>query len=207
MCARTPSSIVNQVCLGVPHFRGQKFKGQIPPLNFYRLLWNWDKGTLRSSMAFGACALAEMKEEKLVENDFLVAASTFNFLNWFFLPAEVRVCRHKTNWFQILIPLTAEQSRVLPTIDLQSIQTQLMCWRRIGKRRRTPLSLLRFRSLLIFSFSASLTDDTYFSSAFGNTLIIQRRWMMLCIQHIFNHVCNYFPSSHLLLYMFSNLSF
>lgn len=133
-CVCVPSSMVSQVCLGVSHFRGQKFKGQIPPLNFYTLLRNWDKGTLWSSMAFGAHALAEMKAEKLVENDFLVAASIFNFLNWFSLPAEVRVCRHKTNWFQILIPLTAEQSRVLPTIDLQSIQTQLMCWRPMGVR-------------------------------------------------------------------------
>lgn len=29
-----PSSTVSQVCLGAPHFRGQEFKGQIPPLNF-----------------------------------------------------------------------------------------------------------------------------------------------------------------------------
>lgn len=121
------SNTVSQVRLGVPHFRGQKFKGQIPHLG------NWDKGTIWSSVPLGAWALAEMKAEELVENDFLVAASTFNFLNWFSLPAEVRVCRHKTNWFQILIPLTTEQSRGLPTIDLQSIQTQLMCWRPMGR--------------------------------------------------------------------------
>ena len=96
------------------------------------LLRTWDKGTIWSSVPLSPLAPSEMKAEKLVENDFLVAASTFNFLNWFSLPAEVRVCRHKTNWFQILIPLTAELSRGLPAIDLQSIQTQLMCWRPMG---------------------------------------------------------------------------
>lgn len=115
---------------GVPH--SQKFKGQTSPEFLHgakALLRNRDKGTIWSLVPLGSQAPAEMKAEKLVENDFLVAASTFNFLNWFSLPAEVRVYRHKTNWFQILIPLTAELSRGLPAIDLQSIQTQLMCWR------------------------------------------------------------------------------
>lgn len=145
-------------------------------------------------MVLSNWTLAEMKAEaeELVENDFLVAASTFNFLNWFSLPAEVRVYRHKTNWFQILIPLTAEQSRGLSAIDLQSIQTQLMCWRPMGGGGGTP-SFLRFHSVL-FSPLLSLTDDTHSSSAFGNILLYSHDgWcfapsifspmILLCINH------------------------
>lgn len=50
------------------------------------LLRNRDKGTIWSSVPLGAWAPAEMKAERLVENDFLVVASTFNFLNWFSPP-------------------------------------------------------------------------------------------------------------------------
>lgn len=191
VCARAsfPSS---QVCLGVLHFRGQKFKGHTPRLNFYTPLRNWDKRALWSSLAFGVYALAEMKAEKLVENDFLVAASTFNFLNWFSLPAEVRVCRHKTNWFQILIPLTAEQSRALPTIDLQSIQTQLMCWRPMGGGGG-PRSFLGF---ILPLFSLLLNHSQMMLIALLSLVIC---WMMLCPRRIFSCVCNYFISSALLL--------
>lgn len=75
----------------------------------------------------------------------------------FLFPAEVRVYRHKTNWFQILIPLTAEPSRGLPAIDLQSIQTQLMCWRPMrggggggGRKGRRGVFLLLGFTLFYF---------------------------------------------------------
>lgn len=105
----------------------------------------------------------------------------------FLLLAEVRVGRHKTNWFQILIPLTAEQSRGLPAIDLQSIQTQLMCLRPMGGGPRcskvclyTPHSRMMRIPLLYLA------------------LIPLPWWMSSGMQQIFSRLCNYFVSTLLL---------
>lgn len=98
-----------------------------------------------------------MKAVVLVENDFLVTSLTFYFLNWFSLPTEVRVCRNQTNWFQISIPLTTEQSWSLCSIDLQSIQTQLMCLKLMGRGGQ----LFSFFFLIIaFFLLQSLKDNS-----------------------------------------------
>lgn len=69
----------------------------------------------------------------------------------FAFPAEVRDCRHKINWFQILIPLTAELSRTpchrspIHPNSVNVVQT--------NKRRKTGTSRtsLLFDSVLLFS--------------------------------------------------------
>lgn len=175
MCV--PGCVVSQVCC-----TAKSSKGHTSPEFLHgakALLRNRDKGIVWSVVPLSSQALAEMKAEKLVENDFLVAASTFNFLNWFSLPTEVRVCRHKTNWFQILIPLTAELSRGLPAIDLQSIQTQLMCNGR-RRRRRTSLLLVFIPPYFLLLY---ITDDVHSFPAFGYSLITELWWMMLCSLH------------------------
>lgn len=69
----------------------------------------------------------------------------------FAFPAEVRDCRHKINWFQILIPLTAELSRTprhRSPIHPNSINVVQTNKRRKTGTRRTSLLL---HSVLLFS--------------------------------------------------------